>query len=565
MSVKKNILIVEDAALVAEDLKEIIISLGYTVAGIADNSTAAIIMARETSPDLITMDINISGSVDGISTMEQIRKESDVPVIYVTAFTTDPIIERAKKTKPSGYIIKPFNERQIRSAFEIALYNTELGRKVTERDMMIRALINATADPFLLIDTTGTIRVGNEAIACRLGCHAEDLTGMHIRQIAEAGAISGQFERSVTQALEGTDVRFEESFRDHWYDIHCIPITDPQGRVSMTAVFSNDISLRKQAEDQIRIVDERLIAERNTLRQTQEELRSLNTHLEEKVRERTAELENANGTLTEQNLTLRISNAGTRALISVQDEAGFIPHICNDLVLSGGYSHVWLAGLDTNGNIGIVADSGDECPGFSSMLANKQLPVCTDPVHRTGGVLGISMLAPHCAGCPLSLLHMDRPTIITRLDAGEKSVALLGVTLQPGVPLTDHETVRIGLIAQEIAFVILYLRTKEREQRAYDQITKNLEQLAILNDHVRNPLQGIIGYASMGEGEIFTKIIKLSTTINSIVAKLDEGYLESKKIRDFMERHEHIVLQEPDRKSDAPKRNGIAIPFHLSG
>jgi PAS domain S-box-containing protein len=565
MSTKKSVLIVEDESLVAEDLKEIIISLGYTVAGIADNSTAAILLARETSPDLITMDINISGSVDGISTMEQIRKESDVPVIYLTAFTTDPIIERAKKTKPSGYIIKPFNERQIRSAFEIALYNNELEQKVTKRDTMIRALINATTDPFLLIDTTGTIMAGNEATARRLGRHAEELTGMNTKQMVKEGAISGQFAGSVTQALEGIDVRFEELFRDHWYDVHCIPITDPQGRVSMTAVFSNDISFRKQAEDRIRKVDGRLITERNTLRQTQEELRSLNTQLEEKVRERTAELETANGALTEQNRTLKISNAGTRALISVQDEAGFIPHICNDLVMSGGYSHVWLAGLDTNGNIGIVADSGDECPGFSSMLANKQLPVCTDPVHRMGGVLGISMLAPHCAGCPLSLLHMDRPTILTRLDIGEKSVALLGVTLQPGVLLTDHETVRIGQIAQEIAFVILYLRTKEREQRAYDQITKNLEQLAILNDHVRNPLQGIIGYASMGEGELFTKIIRLSTTINSIVTKLDEGYLESKKIRDFMERHEHIVLHEPDRKADTSKRTGIDIPPHSSG
>jgi PAS domain S-box-containing protein len=562
MSTKKKILIVEDESLVAEDLKEIIISLGYTVIGITDNSTAAIILARETSPDLITMDINISGSVDGISTMEQIRKESDVPVIYVTALTTDTIVERAKKTKPSGYIIKPFNERQIRLAFEIALYNTELERKVTERDTMIRALINATTDPFLLIDTTGTIRAGNEAIARRLGRHAEELTGMHIRQMVEAGAISGQFASSVTKALEGTDVRFEESFRDIWYDVHFIPITDPQGRVSMMAVFSNDISFRKQAEDQIRIVNGRLITERNTLRQTQEELRSLNTRLEEKVKERTAELENANGALTEQNRTLKISNAGTRALLSVHDEAGFMPHICNDLVRSGGYSHVWLAGFDAKGNIGIVAAAGYECPGFSAMLANKRLPVCTDKVRTTGGGLGITMLDPTCASCPLSMLHMDCPTIITRLDIGEKSVALLGVTLQPGVTLSDHETVRIGQVAQEIAFVIHYLRTKEREQRAYDQITKNLEQLAILNDHVRNPLQGIIGYASMGEGELFTKIIKLSTTINSIVTKLDEGYLESKKIRDFMERHEHIVLHESDRKSDGPKRTGIDISSH---
>jgi CheY-like chemotaxis protein len=190
MSTKKSILVVEDEALVAEDLKEIIISLGYTVAGTADNSATAIALVREKSPDLITMDINLSGPVDGISTMEQIRKESDVPVIYVTAFTTDPIIERAKKTKPSGYIIKPFSERQIRSAFEIALYNNELERKVTERDMMIRALINATTNPLFLIDTTGTILAANEAMAGRAAGTPDKLHGMHVQQLINANLIT---------------------------------------------------------------------------------------------------------------------------------------------------------------------------------------------------------------------------------------------------------------------------------------------------------------------------------------------------------------------------------------
>ncbi len=66
-------------------------------------------------------------------------------------------------------------------------------------------------------------------------------------------------------------------------------------------------------------------------------------------------------------------------------------------------------------------------------------------------------------------------------------------------------------------------------------------------------------------GELFTKIIRLSRTINSIVTELDEGYLESKKIRDFMERHEHIVVQEHDKKPGTPKRTGTDLPHHPSG
>ena len=121
MSIKKSILIVEDEALIAEDLMDIIISLGYEVAGIADSSSAAIALAKEKTPDLITMDINLQGGTDGISTVELIRKESDVPVIYITVFTTDLILERAKKTKPSGYLSRPTQDRHIVSFWKTFL------------------------------------------------------------------------------------------------------------------------------------------------------------------------------------------------------------------------------------------------------------------------------------------------------------------------------------------------------------------------------------------------------------------------------------------------------------
>jgi hypothetical protein len=269
----------------------------------------------------------------------------------------------------------------------------------------------------------------------------------------------------------------------------------------MVAVFSNDISFRKCTEDKLRTLNEQLIAESNALKQTRDELRILNEQLEEKVRARTFELERVNLLLTEQNYTLRISNAGTRDLLSVADEAGFVPQICRELVRSGGYSHVWLAGLDTGGNIGIFAVAGDEHPGFSEMLANGRLPVCSDQVRHAGGIGAVNTPDLTCAGCPLTLPHTDRSTIVVRLDAGEKSVAMLGVTLQPGIFPTGHETLRIGKIAQEIAFVILYLRSREHEQKAY---------------------KGIVGYASMGEGELFTKIIKLSMTIDSTARKIED-------------------------------------------
>ncbi len=295
-----------------------------------------------------------------------------------------------------------------------------------------------------------------------------------------------------------------------------------------------------------------------------EELHTLNNQLEKKVQERTAELEQVNLMLTEQNLTLQIMNASTRALLTVHNEAGFMPQICTELVQTGRYSHVWLAGIGTDKQMGIVATASDGAPRFSDLLVNGLWPACADRICRAEGVQVITSLDPVCTGCPLSRLHTDCYTIVMRLNAGGKNVGLMGVTPWPGILPTHQETERIGQIAQEIAFAILYLRTKNLEQTAYNQISKNLEQLAILNDHIRNPLQGIVGYAGMGEGESFTKIIELSMEIDSIVTKLDEGYLESKKIRDFMELHEHIA-REHDRISDVAKETGTDNSHHPPG
>jgi CheY-like chemotaxis protein len=145
MTEKIKILVVEDEVLVAEDLKEILREFGYEVPGIAETGEGAITLAGETRPDLILMDINLSGAMDGITAGGEIRSRWGIPIIYVTAFANQAFIERAKKTIPSGYILKPFNERQIQITVEIALYYATIERQLKERDETIRMLLNATS------------------------------------------------------------------------------------------------------------------------------------------------------------------------------------------------------------------------------------------------------------------------------------------------------------------------------------------------------------------------------------------------------------------------------------
>lgn len=97
--------------------------MGYSVSGIVGTGEAAIQKAEELFPDLILMDIMLKGSMNGIQAADQIMEKSDIPVIYLTAYYDSDTLEKAKKTAPYGYIIKPYEDMGLRSAIEMAVYN----------------------------------------------------------------------------------------------------------------------------------------------------------------------------------------------------------------------------------------------------------------------------------------------------------------------------------------------------------------------------------------------------------------------------------------------------------
>jgi PAS domain S-box-containing protein len=265
MTEKIKILIVEDEALVAEDLKEMLQSLGYEIPGIADTGEGAITLAGEHQPGLVLMDINLAGVMDGITAGGEIRKKWGIPIIYVTAFATQAIIDRAKKTTPSGYILKPFNERQIQTAIEIALYNAAIERQLKERDDTIRTLLNATDNPSLLLDAQVTITAVNVAMAKRAQETIAHLIGTPFFDLLKRHAITEPLAETVRQAGLGKIARVEEHVGNIWYDSAVIPITDSQGIVRSIAVYCTDISHRKGAEIALKSLNDQLVTERHQL------------------------------------------------------------------------------------------------------------------------------------------------------------------------------------------------------------------------------------------------------------------------------------------------------------
>lgn len=135
-----RVLIVEDEQIIALDLAQTLEDLGYRVAGVASRGDEAVVLAQSRQPDLVLMDIHLTGPTDGVTAAEKIRSTSGLPVVFITAFDDAKTIGRAKFTEPYGYLIKPFDTRELRVVIEMALYHHRMQR---EREELTRQLRDA--------------------------------------------------------------------------------------------------------------------------------------------------------------------------------------------------------------------------------------------------------------------------------------------------------------------------------------------------------------------------------------------------------------------------------------
>ena len=132
-----NVLVVEDESIVSKDIQHSLKKLGYHVVGAASSGEQAVALALESEPDIILMDIMLKGEMNGIEAATQIRSETNIPVIFLTAYADESTLNKAKVTQPYGYIIKPFKEIDIHTSIEMALYKHKKELEVLkERDLL---------------------------------------------------------------------------------------------------------------------------------------------------------------------------------------------------------------------------------------------------------------------------------------------------------------------------------------------------------------------------------------------------------------------------------------------
>ena len=152
-----RLLVVEDEVLVARDIQARLQRMGYEVVGTVARGEDAVSTALAESPDLILMDINLKGEMDGIEAATQINEVSSVPVIYCTAYSNDEVLERAKITSPFGYVLKPFDNRELEINIEIALFKHQVEQDLAKTKQNLDATLTNVSDGVIAADQTGQV------------------------------------------------------------------------------------------------------------------------------------------------------------------------------------------------------------------------------------------------------------------------------------------------------------------------------------------------------------------------------------------------------------------------
>ena len=146
-----RILVVEDEQIISKAIEKRLKRLGYAVAGVAYSGEDAVEKAVELHPDLILMDINLGSGIDGVETAGLIRLRMNVPVVFLTAHSDEATLQRAKITEPHGYILKPYEDSDLRTAIEIGVYKHRMDRRLDDyrhelEDANARLELLATTD-----------------------------------------------------------------------------------------------------------------------------------------------------------------------------------------------------------------------------------------------------------------------------------------------------------------------------------------------------------------------------------------------------------------------------------
>jgi diguanylate cyclase (GGDEF)-like protein/PAS domain S-box-containing protein len=257
---KVQILVVEDENIVAKDLQQRLKALGYEIPAVASSGEEAVRKAEESQPDLVLMDIRLKGNMDGVETADIMRRKFNIPVVYLTAYADNHTLQRAKITEPFGYILKPFEERELHTCIEVALYKHQMEHKLRESQQWLVTTLRCLGDAVMATDAGRSVKFLNpvaeeltgwkqdEAIHKNLTevfkiLTEDELTHIPIERVIREGQVVEKANEAILVAKDGIGMPIE-------YCAASIRIDNGQD-IGVVLVF-RDITERKQAEERLR-------------------------------------------------------------------------------------------------------------------------------------------------------------------------------------------------------------------------------------------------------------------------------------------------------------------------
>lgn len=180
---KARILVVEDDPIISMDIKKTLQRLGHEVAGAAVLGEEAVERAAELRPDLVLMDIKLAGPLDGVEAAAHIREHLQIPVIFLTAYSEDTTLQRAKNTEPYGYLVKPLVERDLRIGIEMALHKHQAERRMAERERWFTDTLACIGEAVIATDPQGQVQFMNALAESITGWRREKAVTQHLDKV----------------------------------------------------------------------------------------------------------------------------------------------------------------------------------------------------------------------------------------------------------------------------------------------------------------------------------------------------------------------------------------------